>query len=122
MTFFMVGCNDKPDSELGHNENSETSENMKDDGDAHGEEGHDEGEEEGGHSEEEGVVELTKQQAETIGLEMKPLEERNLGNNIKVTGALELFPQVWTALNETPRPTLPEHDNNALPHPTLSPF
>ena len=94
MTFFMVGCNDKPDSELGHNENSETSENMKDDGDAHGEEGHDEGEEEGGHSEEEGVVELTKQQAETIGLEMKPLEERNLGNNIKVTGALELFPQV----------------------------
>ncbi|MCM4158109.1 efflux RND transporter periplasmic adaptor subunit [Gramella sp. AN32] len=88
MAFLMVGCNDKPDSELGHNENSETSEKMKEDGDAHEEEG-EHNEEEG----EEGVVELTKQQAETIGLEMKPLEERNLGNNIKVTGTLALFPQ-----------------------------
>ncbi|WP_188669501.1 efflux RND transporter periplasmic adaptor subunit, partial [Maribacter cobaltidurans] len=42
---------------------------------------------------EEGVVAISKQQAETIGLETKPLEERNLGNNIKVTGTLELFPQ-----------------------------
>ena len=42
---------------------------------------------------EEGVVELTKEQAETIGLEMNTLEKRNLGNNIKVTGNLELFPQ-----------------------------
>ena len=88
MTFLMVGCNDKPKSELGHNENSETSEKMKEDGDAHEEEG-EHNEEEG----EEGVVEISKQQAETIGLEMKPLEERNLGNNIKVTGMLALFPQ-----------------------------
>lgn len=41
----------------------------------------------------EGVVELTKQQAETIGLEISPLEKRSLGNTIKVTGQLELFPQ-----------------------------
>jgi len=33
------------------------------------------------------------QQAETIGLEMKPLEKKSLGNTIKVTGQLELFPQ-----------------------------
>ncbi|TVZ28767.1 cobalt-zinc-cadmium efflux system membrane fusion protein [Gillisia sp. Hel_I_86] len=89
MVFLMVGCNDKPKSELGHNENSETSEKMKEDGDAHEEEGEHNEEEEG----EEGVVEISKQQAETIGLEMKPLEERNLGNNIKVTGMLALFPQ-----------------------------
>ena len=89
MTFLMVGCNDKPDSELGHNENSETSENMKDDGDAHGEEGEHNDEEEG----EEGVVEISEQQAQTIGLETKSLQERTLGNNIKVTGMLALFPQ-----------------------------
>jgi len=89
MTLLMVGCNDKPDSELGHNENSETSENMKDDGDAHGEEGEHNDEEEG----EEGVVEISEQQAQTIGLETKSLQERTLGNNIKVTGMLALFPQ-----------------------------
>jgi cobalt-zinc-cadmium efflux system membrane fusion protein len=48
---------------------------------------------EGGHEEKEGVVEITTQQAETIDLEMEPLEERSLGNNIRVTGRLELFPQ-----------------------------
>ena len=42
---------------------------------------------------EEGVVELTKEQAETIGLEMNTLEKKSLGNTIKVTGQLELFPQ-----------------------------
>jgi len=82
----FMSCNDGKKSELGHNEAEGVSKT-----EAAGEEGHDD--EEGGHSEEEGVVELTKQQAETIGLEMKPLEERNLGNNIKVTGTLELYPQ-----------------------------
>ena len=89
-TLMFMSCNDAPKSELGHNEAEGVSKTEAGGEDAHGEEGH---EEEGGHSEEEGVVELTKQQAETIGLEMKPLEERNLGNNIKVTGTLELFPQ-----------------------------
>lgn len=89
----FMSCNDAQKSELGHNEAEGVSKTNEAEEDAHGEEGHDEGEEEGGHSEEEGVVELTKQQAETIGLEIKPLEERNLGNNIKVTGVLELFPQ-----------------------------
>ncbi|MDO1499435.1 hypothetical protein Q2T40_04305 [Winogradskyella maritima] len=83
LTFLLVGCNGKPDSELGHNEAEGVSKTEAGGEDAHDEEGHNE--EEGGHSEEEGVVELTKQQAETIGLETKPLEERNLGNNIKVT-------------------------------------
>ena len=82
----FMSCNDGKKSELGHNEAEGVSKT-----EAAGEEGHDD--EEAGHSEEEGVVELTKQQAETIGLEMKPLEERNLGNNIKVTGTLELYPQ-----------------------------
>tara|TARA_R100001369_G_scaffold954_1_gene3037 strand:+ start:67866 stop:69095 length:1230 start_codon:yes stop_codon:yes gene_type:complete len=83
LTLLLVGCNDKPDSELGHNEGSATSETTENEESGHNEE------EEG----EEGVVELTKQQVETIGLETKTLEERNLGNNIKVTGMLELFPQ-----------------------------
>lgn len=83
LTLLLIGCNDKSDSELGHNEESATSETMENEESGHNEE------EEG----EEGVVELTKQQIETIGLETKTLEERNLGNNIKVTGMLELFPQ-----------------------------
>ena len=75
-TLMFMSCNDAPKSELGHNE-AEVGE------DAHGE----------GHDEEEGVVELTKPQAENIGLKTKTLEERTLGNNIKVTGTLQLFPQ-----------------------------
>lgn len=75
-TLTFVSCKDSSKPELGHNEapTTETS----------GEEG---------HEEEEGVVELTKQQIKTIELETKTLEERNLGNNINVTGVLELFPQ-----------------------------
>ena len=83
-TLMFMSCKNDQKSELGHNETEGVSKTEAGGEDAHGEEG---------HSEEEGVVELTKQQAETIGLEMKPLEERNLGNNIKVTGVLELFPQ-----------------------------
>tara|TARA_R110002049_G_scaffold28324_5_gene97449 strand:- start:1301 stop:2524 length:1224 start_codon:yes stop_codon:yes gene_type:complete len=89
----FMSCNDAPKSELGHNETEGVSKTEAGGEDAHGEEGHNEEEEGEGHSEEEGVVTLTKQQAETIDLEMRPLEERNLGNNIKVTGTLELFPQ-----------------------------
>jgi cobalt-zinc-cadmium efflux system membrane fusion protein len=79
-----MSCNNAPKSEVEHNENEVVSKTSKTEEDVHDKEG---------HGEEEGVVELTMQQAETIGLEMKPLEERNLGNNIKVTGTLELFPQ-----------------------------
>ena len=94
LTLMFLSCNDAPKSELGHNETEGVSKTEAPGEDAHGEEGHDE--EEGGHEGEEGeegVVAISKQQAETIGLETKPLEERNLGNNIKVTGTLELFPQ-----------------------------
>lgn len=93
LTILLAGCNDKPDSESGDNEGSTTSETMGNDEGGHNEEGHGE---EGGHEGEEGeegVVEISRQQAETIGLETRPLETRNLGNNIKVTGRLELFPQ-----------------------------
>ena len=83
-TLMFMSCNDAPKSELGHNENEVVSKTSKTEEDVHDKEG---------HGEEEGVVELTMQQAETIGLEAKSLEERNLGNNIKVTGTLELFPQ-----------------------------
>ena len=86
ITFLIVGCNNKPDSELSQNEGSTTSETMGND------EGRHNGEEES-HEEEEGMVEISKQQAETVGLETKTMEKRNLGNNIKVTGRLELFPQ-----------------------------
>lgn len=78
ITILLVGCNDKPKSELSHNENENISGKAGSEEDAHGEEG---------------VVEISNQQLETIGLEMKPLEQRTLGNNIKVTGTLELFPQ-----------------------------
>ena len=83
-TLMLMGCNDAPKSELGHNESEGVSKTNEGEDDTHGEEG---------HNEEEGVVEISTQQAETIGLEMKTIEERNLGNNIKVTGVLELFPQ-----------------------------
>ena len=82
-TLMLMGCNDAPKSELGHNESEGVSKTNEGEDDTHGEEGHNE----------EGVVEISTQQAETIGLEMKTIEERNLGNNIKVTGVLELFPQ-----------------------------
>tara|TARA_R110002051_G_scaffold95430_3_gene165432 strand:+ start:3136 stop:4311 length:1176 start_codon:yes stop_codon:yes gene_type:complete len=75
----FMSCKDVPKSELGHNEIEGASKANKDKVDA--------------HVKEEGVVELTMQQIEIIGLKMKPLEERNLGNNIKVTGTLELYPQ-----------------------------
>jgi|TARA_R110000823_G_scaffold185666_1_gene318100 cobalt-zinc-cadmium efflux system membrane fusion protein len=76
LTFVFASCNNNQKEE-GHNEETASSENME-----HGEENH-----------EEGVVELTKEQAETIGLETNPLEKKSLGNTIKVTGQLELFPQ-----------------------------
>lgn len=79
VTFLLIGCNNKADSGLGHNDDNASAEKIE------------QGEE--GHNEEKGVVELTNQQVETIGLEMKPLEKRSLGNTIKVTGQLELFPQ-----------------------------
>lgn len=72
LTMVFTSCNNKQKEE-GHNEESATSEKMEYD--------------------EEGVVEITMQQAETIGLEMKPLGKKSLGNTIKVTGQLELFPQ-----------------------------
>ena len=87
LTLMFLSCNDAPKSELGHNETEGVSKTEAPGEDAHGEEGHE------GEEGEEGVVAISKQQAETIGLETKPLEERNLGNNIKVTGTLELFPQ-----------------------------
>jgi cobalt-zinc-cadmium efflux system membrane fusion protein len=76
LTFVFASCNSNQ-KEKGYNEETASSENMED-----GEENH-----------EEGIVELTKEQAETIGLETNPLEKKSLGNTIKVTGQLELFPQ-----------------------------
>jgi cobalt-zinc-cadmium efflux system membrane fusion protein len=81
LTLVFASCNEKTKGELGHNEE----ENDKIETNEIGGEGKHEGEE--------GVVEITAQQAETIGLETKPLEERSLGNTLKVTGQLELFPQ-----------------------------
>jgi cobalt-zinc-cadmium efflux system membrane fusion protein len=78
-TLMFMGCNDAPKSELGHNEAEGVSKTESGGEDAHGEE--------------EGVVVLSTQQIETIGLETRTLEKRNLGNNIKVTGRLELYPQ-----------------------------
>ncbi|OBX26142.1 cobalt-zinc-cadmium efflux system membrane fusion protein [Gelidibacter algens] len=82
LTLVLASCNEKAKGEMGHNET--TSESTENGEDSHHEEG---------HSDEESVVEITEQQAETIGLEMKPLEKKSLGNTIKVTGQLELFPQ-----------------------------
>tara|TARA_R110000868_G_scaffold153120_3_gene378466 strand:+ start:14544 stop:15779 length:1236 start_codon:yes stop_codon:yes gene_type:complete len=83
LTLVLTSCNEKAKGELGHNENENISEKAGSE-DGHGEEG---------HNEEEGIVEISNQQVETIGLEMKPLEQRTLGNNIKVTGVLDLYPQ-----------------------------
>lgn len=76
-TFLMIGCNNTTNR-------SQSDENATSKEKEHSEEG---------HGTEEGVVELTMQQAETIGLEINPLEKKSLGNTIKVTGKLELFPQ-----------------------------
>lgn len=81
LTLVFASCNEKTKGESGHNEDENVKIKTKESG------------EEGKHEGEEGVVEITAQQAETIGLEMKPLEERSLGNTIKVTGQLALFPQ-----------------------------
>lgn len=78
-SLMFMSCNDAPKSELGHNEAEGVSKTEAGGEDAHGEE--------------EGVVVLSTQQIETIGLETRTLEKRNLGNNIKVTGRLELYPQ-----------------------------
>ena len=84
LTFLIAACNDKPDSELGQNEESNITDKIKLKGES-------EDFEEG--NEEEGIVKISTEQAETIGLQMSGIEERTLGNNIKVTGMLELFPQ-----------------------------
>lgn len=84
LTFLIVSCNDKPNSELGQNEESNNTEKMESAG------GSEELEEE---NEEEGVVKISTEQAQTIELQMSGIEEKTLGNNIKVTGMLELFPQ-----------------------------
>ncbi|HEY9168449.1 MAG TPA: efflux RND transporter periplasmic adaptor subunit [Lutibacter sp.] len=81
LTLVFASCNEKTKEESGHNEEENTKTETTQSG------------EEGEHQGEEGGVEITAQQAETIGLEMKPLEERSLGNTIKVTGQLALFPQ-----------------------------
>lgn len=81
LTLVFASCNEKTKGELGHNEEENGKIETKEIGG------------EGKHEGEEGVVEITAQQAETIGLETKPLEERSLGNTLKVTGQLELFPQ-----------------------------
>lgn len=78
-TLMFMGCKNATKSELGYIEIKDVSKNKADGTTTHGGE--------------EGIVSLTKQQIEIIGLKMKPLEERNLGNNIKVTGTLELYPQ-----------------------------
>jgi cobalt-zinc-cadmium efflux system membrane fusion protein len=79
-TFLLTACNNKKDSNSEHPEKSETSNKMERETESHDEK-------------EEGVVELTRDQAETIGLTINALEKKSLGNSIKVTGQLELFPQ-----------------------------
>ncbi|MEZ4945086.1 MAG: efflux RND transporter periplasmic adaptor subunit [Cyclobacteriaceae bacterium] len=49
--------------------------------------------EEAGHEEKPNSVSITKAQAETIGLKTGKIEMKSLGNNIKVTGSLHLYPQ-----------------------------
>ncbi len=73
----LIGCSSKAESESAMQAESEISNKAQGNEDVH----------------EENVVELTKEQAENIGLEVQMLEKRSLGNTIKVTGQLELFPQ-----------------------------
>ncbi len=81
LTIMLIGCNGKSNSEIPNSETNETSENSKSAEEGENEEG------------EEGVVEITNEQAETIGLELKQIEEKSLGNSVKDTGILELYPQ-----------------------------
>ena len=81
LTIMLIGCNGKSNSEIPNSETNETSENSKSAEEGENEEG------------EEGVVEITNEQAETIGLELKQIEEKSLGNSVKVTVILELYPQ-----------------------------
>tara|TARA_R110000744_G_scaffold315051_1_gene422010 strand:+ start:1866 stop:3134 length:1269 start_codon:yes stop_codon:yes gene_type:complete len=81
LTIILIGCNGKSNSEVGNKEANELSENFQNTEAGENEEG------------EEGVVEITSEQAETIGLELNQIEEKSLGNSVKVTGILELYPQ-----------------------------
>lgn len=81
LTIILIGCNGKSNSEVGNKEANELSENSQNTEAGENEEG------------EEGVVEITSEQAETIGLELNQIEEKSLGNSVKVTGILELYPQ-----------------------------
>jgi len=49
--------------------------------------------EEAGHEEKPNTVSITKAQAETIKLKIGKIEMKSLGNNVKVTGSLHLYPQ-----------------------------
>lgn len=82
LALMFISCNGNQKSEREQN-NNENTESAKD--------SHDNGKNE--HNNEESVVEISTKQAEIIGLEMSYLEQRSLGNTIKVTGQLELFPQ-----------------------------
>ncbi|RKS55627.1 cobalt-zinc-cadmium efflux system membrane fusion protein [Gillisia mitskevichiae] len=81
LTIILIGCNGKSNSEVGNKKANELSENFQNTEAGENEEG------------EEGVVEITSEQAETIGLELNQIEEKSLGNSVKVTGILELYPQ-----------------------------
>ena len=58
LTIILIGCNGKSNSEVGNKEANELSENFQNTEAGENEEG------------EEGVVEITSEQAETIGLEL----------------------------------------------------
>lgn len=73
--FFLISCNTKSDSSSGPTE------------------GHPDSEKTRPTEDKKDIVTLTNEQAETIGLELNTLEKKSLGNTIKVTGILELFPQ-----------------------------
>jgi cobalt-zinc-cadmium efflux system membrane fusion protein len=80
VTLLTIGCDHKAASSSKHDKDNETSQKIE-----HRKKSYNKGEE--------GVVELTKEQVETVGLELNSLEKKSLGNSIKVTGQLELFPQ-----------------------------
>jgi len=80
LSLLMMSCNDNGKSTLSQSEKNTMEESAF-------------GKDENVEIEEKEIIEISKIQAETIGLKLSELEEKNIGNNIKVTGQLELFAQ-----------------------------
>lgn len=86
-TAFTFSCGHKHSEGDGHNHGTESNTHSEADGHSHGEEEHREG------------LFLTKQQAETIGLEFGELSSIKINDFVKATGTLGLPPNTYSSVS-----------------------